>query len=264
VVTKRCMTWPKLEEEREDQQVPKTGKPQHEHVPHPRKTPTPRKGCLLPCSQGGGASYHSSPVRRQDHNGRTTPLRATEQAPGPTGTAPYAKGEIVNPGQSSGIGVAAKLQVTRRAFHIQQGSEHPGVDQLYNQICFESARPLPAGTAAQHPPAGDADRPAPQHNQQITPTSKMTALLYEAMAAFRHLMLPRPARSPRVKVPPGLRNRSPDIDRRSAAVVAGCLMRLQTCSKPRGLITREIDWRLRLRRRWCGLHTPERDSRTPC
>jgi len=238
----------KTSKESAEIQQTEAGRPQHELFLTPRKTPTHARK-RIPVCPGAKAAHHSTSPVVQITNGRHA-LRGLSSVLAPTrSNSPVCQGEIVN--RTEARRVAAKLQVpTGVRSTIPAGNDIPAVDtQLYTDLSPIAAAnyPAPPTGLPQHPPAGDADRPAPGGNTTSKCLSRRTRneRRCRAMAGSGNLMCAT-SRSPPSSVPPGLRIAlRPDIDRRKLrqSVDGLPLCGLHPCSKPRELITREIDWR---------------------
>ena len=123
-------------------------------------------------------------------------------------------------------------------FHINRKATYRHPRSSTTRSVLPSQRGMPAGTSITQHPACDANRVAPQHDQQGVPATKPMAWWrpWPALASTC-------ATKPKSK-PPHIRNRGvTDLDR--GAGVDGLLNAGCTLQQTRELLTREIDWRLR-------------------
>ena len=129
-------------------------------------------------------------------------------------------------------------------FHIQQESDIPASTQPATRSVSLSQRGIThRGIAAQHPPAGDADGTAPQHDQQGVPATETDGVVEATAGSGIYVRdQQKPMRSRRRHI----RNRGvTDLDREVRKCVDGLLNAGCTLQQTRELLTREIDWRLR-------------------
>jgi len=87
------------EESAENPADPKAGRPHRSMFLTRAKLHSPRRRNAAALARQGGA-HHSLTGASDQPTADPTPLPSLSSAPGPTGTAPYAKGGIVNRGQS--------------------------------------------------------------------------------------------------------------------------------------------------------------------
>jgi len=177
---------------------------------------------LLPWSQGGA---HISLTGASDHTADHAPAEPEQRILAPTGTAPYAKGEMWFTEEAFRRGVAQKLCrfPPALAIHIQQESDNPGVRPAVQPASVSpSRRALPARPPAPKQPASwRCSRACTANtNPQVYANSKNDGVV-EAMAGSRHYMCAHQQKPASSKVPPGLRKSPPppNMTRASAHLV---------------------------------------------
>ena len=134
----------------------------------------------------------------------------------------------------------------RREIPIQQESDIPASTQLAWPDLFRDRGTYPRPPLAEHPPAGDADRPASQHDQQGLPAARDRR---RGGSHGRLGIYVRDQQKPRKsKHRPTSATAAYCLDRevrKWMVCCAGC-----TLQQTRELLTREIDWQLRCGACW--------------